>query len=140
MTSLLILHEKHGDRYFKFETIEELHKIALHVLKKRAEEDDWGNLCVVEVQRNNENQEKYAALKEYIKHVTHPQAVSLLNKEVDDLSKEIKNSTNLIDVYRRALSSLKESDGKKALEALNSRQSWEYENFDLDEAETVEDL
>lgn len=125
MINLLILHEKHGNRYFSYNTFEELHKIALHILKERSEEDGWKNLYEVEAQRDKENQEKYCALKEYVKHVTHPTAVSLINKEVDDLSKEINHSKRIINIYKRAFDALEQNDGKKALEVLDSRRNWE---------------
>lgn len=43
-TNLFILHEKHGDRYFTYETEEDLERIALHVVKLRHEEDEFVDL------------------------------------------------------------------------------------------------
>jgi hypothetical protein len=129
MTKILIAKEKHGDRYFDVSSKEQLHKVALYLLKQRFEAGYW---------------------------YYEPKPVEALGFEEKDLSTmpaslqedaekrlnryywELKTYKEELANWQDIQEAIKNSDGALALQILECRDRFEYESVYVEECEEVE--
>ncbi len=124
---VIVLHEKHGDRYFMVPTLKDLEKVSLKIVSERYLEGCWYY-----------GDEKPEEPEISLKQATTMKEGALKNM-VTDSWKSYK--TNL-KYYEESLISeqllkdaIKDSDGGKALQFLNNRKYNEYEGFEIVECE-----
>lgn len=129
MTRIAILKEKHADRYFDVTTDEQLHNVALYILRQRYEQGYW-----------------YA-------EPTPPEALDFEASDIekapvslrDEMQKRLKSHQRELQHYEqekddwdavtRAIST---NDGRLAFRILRDRNNYEYEGFEITWCEKVQ--
>lgn len=129
--SVLILHEKHGNRYLLANSDQELHRAALAVLKARMEAGYF--------YREPEPPEDPGLTKEQVEALPasiRETAKKKLAQYLGDL-RYYRDEKKLFEETQRAL---KEGDGRAAWEILRDRSDHEYERVELVRFEDPEEL
>jgi len=128
---LLVLDEKHGDRYFLIPDRKTLEKVALFVVTERFKQGYWYN-----------DPRKYkpeplvmteAALDSL------PEAIREdARKKITDRKKALREWQREMDRYEEIETAVSEHDGGRALAVLIDRQDHEYEGWRIEKFETPE--
>lgn len=125
-SGLVKLEEKHGVYLFKFSTLNELYSICLKIVNARYESGEW-------------NYPEKPEMLESFDYLPERTLVTLPKNMYDLYKSNIAEHREKVREYKLLIEAL--SDGRKALDFLKYRSSYEYENFeiiDLDNINTYE--
>lgn len=133
----LVFHEKHDDRRFNVKCQDDVFKVCLKIVKERFE-DGWysGEASAVPTYPVDAVEKIIADLK--VKGAQSHE-YDYLTKQVQSWRYSVKNVVEENKFLEQVKEAIKEKSGKLAYLILESRQDGEYEGFELDAFESVED-
>lgn len=126
---ILIVKEKHGDRYFVINSRADLHRAALKIVKERYDHGYWYH-----APKRKEDIAKPAYSKKEIEQLKGAAKEAAL-AELRRYERELKYHKIAEEQYALALAAVKENDGEAAYELLDWRRDCEYEGFELERPE-----
>ncbi len=125
--SVLVLREKHGERYYVVDNDQELFKVALNIVRGRLKEGHWyhppGDPPVPP---------DYAE-EDILKMPKSLQAEA--RKKVQDYKSRSRSWDDANEDWLQVNEVCSSGDGRKAMQLLESRGDWEYEGFSLHPAD-----
>lgn len=125
--SVLVCHEKHGNRYFNALTEEDLYKSALKIVKERSGPD----YCYY-----NDPEEFRASPPDIPREMVNAMPPgrtkdSLLNQWIAYKRHEADHKES-VDEYQRIANCIRDNDGKAAFRILCDRSDHEYERIEVE--------
>jgi len=130
---LLVFKEKHGERYFYIPDDKALFAVALKIVSERFEEGYWYPEPGVE--------DKPAA-PDYTKEqiATLPESMQkTATATLAAYERSLREYNGLVDEFKRIEKAVEEKDGQAAWQIIRERQRAEYEGYDLEHFETLDD-
>ena len=128
--SIVIFHEKHGDRHFIVNTMQELEKVALKIVLERNEEG-WYSFDY------DQPVEPKVSVEE-AKKLGMAGVVAAVEREWSDYKYNKKQYEDGIRLKAALDKIVKNKDGEIALQFLNSMKDGEYERFEVISGEELE--
>lgn len=131
---LLVFKEKHGDRYYHVVDDKMLLAVALKILTERFEEGYWyGEPSDLPdpPKAPDFTKEQVEAMPESLRPAAY--------KKLHDYAVAMRQYNEEVDDYRRIEKAVREKDGREAWQALNDRSDAEYEGFNLERYESVDE-
>lgn len=132
-TRLVKLEQKHGTFLFKFDSLEELYSICLHILKIRSDDEYY------DYPQKPKPLQDFTFLSESTLNSLPGDVVDFYLKKLKDYNFEKSQHHRKIKEYNFLVEAL--NDGRKAFDFLKYRSSYEYEKFeiiDLDDINSYE--
>ena len=126
--TIVVVEEKHGNRYFIANTQQELFDISLKLVKERFEAGYFGEKTSLPLAP-----EYTRAEAEALKPGIRSAVLKTITKWENDVL-EIKNDNEMFERAERAIA---KKDGKEALMILADRSDYQYENVTLEIPEDV---
>lgn len=140
---LLVFKEKHGTSYYHADNEAQLFAIALTVVRDRYEQGYWyGSEKDIEATRVEQSvrMAKLNGLRDELAKQTHETVVRALKRDRDELEREINDNVEAIRFFDMAKRAVDERNGGLAWELLQDRSQYEYERFERERIETVDEL
>jgi len=127
---VLVLHEKHGDRYFMVPTIYDLWKAALKIVEERNKEGYWYSFDYEKPEEPVIPREQADLMKDC------PIRRSIV-KAWDDYEDALKDYEDSKKDEMQLKLLLKSKDGLRAMNFLANRRDYEYEGFEIIDCEKI---
>ena len=130
---LLILKEKHGNRYFYVPTFEHLCKAALKVVLERNEQGYWYDFS-----EELDEDEKPEISKEDLEKMKDGPIKMVGLKEWEHYESKLDHKPKLIKGKKLLDKVIEDNDLLSALQFLEDRRDYEYEGFEIESLETID--
>lgn len=124
---ILLVHEKHGTRFFYVPEEKDLHAVALKIVKERHANDYYQ--APYELEQPDVDEESISSLPKAVQRA----AADAWKRYRNDLIEHQRQ----LDDFNLAEAAVEQNDGEKAWELLQVRSEYEYENCKLEVCESV---
>lgn len=139
---IMVFDEKHGQRWFKADTLEAARKAALYLLEERYGHDGlWGDINELVA---NEEKEKAEELKDpgfdeaYIKTMPTEELKILAREELEKFKRAKWDSEDYLEQLKQIQKALADNDPIRALYAIWICRGGEYEGWEFEYLEVPE--
>ncbi len=142
---LLVFHEKPGDRYFRANTIKNITKAALKILKERVKYTNWfcspekyyGECEMKEILNADNRMKELSEQLDQIKSFNNSNLIAVIEEEISELNDLVKEYEKVKNQWEDVKKAIKENDGFLAFDILSDRIRHEYEGFEFESLDEV---